>query len=256
MRHILSAILLLTTIPVAAVEIPTLAGAAVTAPLLEMAKAFQQRTGHEVKVQFDTVPNIMRRLTPDAADVLIATSAGVEQAIKEGKADGATRVPLGRVGIGVGVSRGAAKPDISTVDALKAAILKANAVVTSQGTSGAYVLKMLNDLGVAEQIKAKTVQVPSGVAVMERLGKNSNEIGFTMLSEVMYGDAHGGGTLVGPLPSAIQNYTSYEAVVLGGAKAPEQARQFVRTLASRESRKLFASNGWQVPDIFTQGGVR
>jgi molybdate transport system substrate-binding protein len=252
MRHTLLALLLVTTAPLAAVDIPTLAGAAVTGPLLEMAKAFQQRTGHQVKVQFDTVPNIMRRLMPDSADVLIATAAGVDQAIKDGKANGATRVALGRVGIGVAVSRGAAKPDISNVDALKAAIIKADAVVTSQGTSGTYVLKMLTDLGVADQVKAKTVQVPSGVAVMDRLGKNPNEIGFTMISEVMYGEAHGGGTLVGPLPAGIQNYTSYEAVVLTGAKAPEQAREFVRTLTSRESRKLFTASGWQVPDIFAQ----
>jgi molybdate transport system substrate-binding protein len=251
MRHTLLALLLLTTAPLAAVEIPTLAGAAVTAPLLEMAKAFQQRTGDEVKVEFDTVPNIMRRLTPDIADVLIATSAGVDQAIKDGKANGATRVPLGRVGIGVAVSRGAAKPDISSVDALKAAITRADVVVTSQGTSGTYVLKMLNDLGVAEQVKAKTVQVPSGVAVMERL-KTGNGIGFTMISEVMYGEAHGGGNLVGPLPAVIQNYTAYEAVVLTGAKAPEQARAFVRTLSSRDARKLFTANGWQVPDVFAQ----
>jgi molybdate transport system substrate-binding protein len=242
------------SVPLAAAEISTLAGAAVQGPLLEMAKTFQEQTGHVVKVEFDTTPNIVRRLGGGnvGADVLIATRAAIDQAIMDGRAMAPTRVSLGRIGIGVAVSKGAAKPDISTPDALKAAILKADAVITSQGTSGTYVTKLLADLGVAEQIKAKTVQVAGGGAVMERLASSKNEIGFTMLSEVIYGEAHGGGTLVGPLPRMIQNVTGYDAVVTTGAKSPEEARQFLRALTSPAGRKLMVASGWEVPGVRAQ----
>lgn len=252
-RHVL-VLVSLVSLPLAAAEVSTLAGAAVQGPLLEMAKAFQQQTGHEVKVEFDTTPNIVKRLGAGtvSADVIIATRQAVDQAIEEGRAVATTRTSVGRIGIGVAVSKGAAKPDISTPDALKAAILKADAVITSQGTSGAYVAKMLADLGVAEQIKAKTVQVAGGGAVMERLGKSKNEIGFTMLSEVIYGEAHDGGTLVGPLPRMIQNLTGYDAVVTTNAKSAEEARLFLRTLASPAGRKLLVANGWEVPGVRAQ----
>jgi molybdate transport system substrate-binding protein len=244
---------LLVGMPAAAVEISTLAGAAVQGPLLAVAESFRQQTGHTVKVEFDTVPNISRRIASGAtADVLIGTSGAVDQAIKDGRAVANSRAALGRIGVGVAVSRGATRPDVSTVDALKAAILGAAAVVTSQGTSGIYVMKMLGDLGVLEQVETRTVQVPSGVAVMERLGTSRNEIGFTMISEVMYGEAHGGGILVGPLPRAIQNFTGYDAAIMTASTQQDVARQFIRALTSAPARKLFSANGFEVPGVRAQ----
>ena len=188
MLRLLIALLVAAVLPLSAAEIATIAGAAAQEPLIAMAKAFEQQTGHAVKIRFDTVPNLARQIAAGdpaaSADVFVGSAAAVEQAIKDGKANGTARMPLGRIGIGVAVSRGAAKPDVSSVDALKAALMKADAVVTSQGTSGGVVMKMLADIGIYEQIKQKTRQVGSGVAVMEQLGKSKNEIGFTMISEV------------------------------------------------------------------------
>ena len=241
------------TVPLAAVEITALAGAAIQGPLLDMATTFQQQSGHTVKVEFDTTPNIVKRLAGGGgADILIATSAAVEQAVADGRAVASTRTALGRIGIGVAVSRGATRPDVSTVDALTAAILKADAVLTSQGASGAYVTKMLGDLGLMEQIKGKVVVVPSGVALMDRLGTSRNEIGFTMVSEVMYGEAHGGGVLAGALPRQIQNFTGYDAAVMTASTQQDVARQFVRLLTSPAARKLLTASGWEVPGVRAQ----
>jgi molybdate transport system substrate-binding protein len=249
-KRLLIVLSIALAVPLSAADISTLAGAAVQGPLIETARLFEQQTGHVVAVRFDTVPRIMRSLTGDSADVLIATSAGVDQAVKDGKAVANTRAALGRIGIGVAISRGGTRPDISTVDALKTALTAADALVISQGTSGTYVQRMLGELGIAEQIKGKLVQVASGVMVMERLGTpGRNEIGLTMLSEVMYGEAHGGGTLVGPLPAAIQNRTGYDAVMLTGSRQPEVARQFLMALRSPAARKLMVANGWEVPGV-------
>jgi molybdate transport system substrate-binding protein len=145
----------------------------------------------------------------------------------------------------VAMSRGGRRPDISTVDTLKASLLRADAILLSEGASGALVARMLSDIGVADQVKAKTVRLSSGGAVMERLGEGrGSEIGFTMVSEIRLGESHGG-SLVGPLPAAIQTYTAYDAVVMSGSRAPDAARAFVGALTTSAARQRLAATGWE-----------
>ena len=205
MRHTICALLFAAIVaPVAAAELATLATAAAQGPIQALEKAYQQ-TGQAVRVQFDTSPNITKRLAGgETPDVLVAQASTVEQMIKEGRAIAASRTPLGRIGVGVAMSRGAQRPDISSVDALKASLMRADAVVYSRGASGLLVEQMLRTIGVADQIAAKVVQLPTGGDVMQRLGAaRGNEIGFTMVSEIKLGESHGG-SLVGPLPAAVQ----------------------------------------------------
>jgi molybdate transport system substrate-binding protein len=104
---------------------------------------------------------------------------------------------------------------------------------------------MLRDIGVADRISATTVHLPSGAAVMERLGASlGNEIGFTMVSEIRLGEAQGG-SLVGPLPAAVQRYTTYDAVVMSRSQAPEAARAFVHVIGAPSARQTFAASGWE-----------
>jgi molybdate transport system substrate-binding protein len=197
-------------------------------------------------VQFDTSPNIAKRLAAgETPDVLIAQAATVDQLIKDGRALAATRTPVGRIGVGVGIGRGGRRPDISTVDALKAALLQADAVVYSRGASGLLVEQLLRKIGVAEQISAKVVQLPTGDDVMQRLGMaKGNQIGFTMVSEIKLGESHGG-SFVGPLPAAVQTYTAYDAVVMSGSTAPDAARAVVHALTTPAARQVFTAAGWE-----------
>ena len=184
MRHTICALLLVTLIiPASAAELSTLATAAAQGPIQALEKAYQQ-PGHAVKVQFDTSPNITKRLASgETPDVLIAQASTIEQLIKEGRAIADTRASLGRIGVGVAMGRGSQRPDVSSVDALKASLLRADTVVYSRGASGLLVEQMLRKIGVADQIKAKVVQLPTGADVMQRLGSSSgNQIGFTMVS--------------------------------------------------------------------------
>jgi molybdate transport system substrate-binding protein len=231
--------------PVAAAELATLATAAAQGPIQALEKAYQQ-AGQAVRVQFDTSPNITKRLAGgDTPDVLIAQASTVEQMIKDGRALVSSRTPLGRIGVGVAMARGAQRPDISSVDALKASLLRADAVVYSRGASGLLVEQMLRTIGVADQISAKIVQLPTGGDVMQRLGAaRGNEIGFTMVSEIKLGESHGG-SLVGPLPAAVQTYTAYDAVVMSRSPAPDAARAFIRAITTPAARKLFADAGWE-----------
>ena len=243
---LLSLMIAMAVGPLSAAQISTLATLAVEGPLRALAKEFKQQTGNDVNVQVDTSPNITRRLAAgEVPDVLIAAAGTVDQAIKAGKAVADSRAPLGKIGVGVAMSRGGRRPDISSVDALKASLLQADAVLYSQGASGAYVERMLRDIGIADQIKAKTAQLATGGDVMERLGAGrGNEVGFTMVSEIKHGEAHGG-SLVGPLPAAIQSYTAYDAVVMSGSGATDAARAFVRVLAAPAARQMLAAGGWE-----------
>ena len=254
MRQLLLLMLLAAlTVPVAADEIAVLAGGSARGPVTEMAQAFRQQTGHLVTVAFDTTPNIIQRLaSAQGPDVLIAATAVVDQALKEGRAIADTRIALGRVGTGVAVSRGAAHPDVSTADALKRALMQADAVLISQGASGTSALKMFGDLGVLDAIQSKIVRVESGAALIERLGTSRGEIGLGYVSELSYGAARGGGDVVGPVPASLQSFAGYDAVVMTGSRVPQVARQFVRTLASPAARTLFVASGWEIPDVRAQ----
>ena len=100
------AFLFLFAVPLAAEQLAVLSGGSARGSVIALAEAFQQQTGHVLKVEFDTTPGITRRLgAGEAPDVLIAATAVVDQAVKEGRAITETRTPLGRVGMGVAVSR-------------------------------------------------------------------------------------------------------------------------------------------------------
>lgn len=246
MRYTVCAILVAASVArVAAAELAVLATAAAQGPVQALDKAFQQ-PDRATQVQFDTSPNIAKRLAAgETPDVLIAQAATVDQLIKDGRALAATRTSVGRIGVGVGIGRGGRRPDISTVDALKAALLQADAIVYSRGASGLLVEQMLRKIGVAEQISSKVVQLPTGDDVMQRLGMaKGNQIGFTMVSEIKLGESHGG-SFVGPLPAAVQTYTAYDAVVMSGSTAPNAARAVVHALTTPAARQVFTGAGWE-----------
>ena len=246
MKHVVLAVLLAFSVPLEADRIATLASGSTQGPLDEVAKSFERETGHQVAIQFDTSQGIAKRLAGgETPDVLIASVAGVDQAIKEGKAIAATRTPVGRIGIGVAMPRAGRRPDLSTADTLKASILQADAVVITQGASAVFVEKMFADMGIADAIKAKIVRVPTGAAVMQRLGAaHTNELGFTMTSELKFGESQTA-LMVGPLPAAVQTRTAYDAIVMTTAASPDAARAFVRAVGTPAARKLLAAAGWE-----------
>ena len=238
-------LLLIGTSSLATAQVNALATMAVDGPLRALERDYQQ-PGQSVRVTFDTSPNITKRLAGgETPDVLIAQTSTVDQMIKDGKALGDTRVPIGKIAVGVAMSPHGRRPDISSVEALKTSILSADAVVYSQGASGLLVEKMLSDLGIAEKVKGKVARLATGGDVMHRIGTaHGNEIGFTMVSEIKLGESHGG-KLVGPLPSAVRTYTAYDAVVMKSARAPEAGRAFVRAITSPSAKKVLAASGWE-----------
>ena len=229
-----------TASPALAAEINVLSGAAVEPGLIAAADIFRKRTGSNVVIAFATTPE-MRRLVGAGAtpDVAIAPSALLDELAKSAKVDGTARVSLGRVGVGVVIRDGAPMPDVSTTEALKRAVLDADSVIYNRASSGLYVERLLQRLGLAEQIQSKTKRY-TGTDMIEPLIKGKGkEIGFMPVAQILNCRSRGL-QLVGPLPADIQNYTTYAA-----APAPksEGGRTFVRFLGTSEAKGIFVSAG-------------
>jgi molybdate transport system substrate-binding protein len=227
-----------------AAEIKVLSAGAIQPGLERVVAQFLQASGHEVKVQFNTAPEIARRLAEGyAADILIAPPAVLDEQAKNGKVLGEARVPVGRVGAGVTVRASAPSPEIATTDALKAAVLGADALVYNNASTGIYLDRLFARLGIADALKPKTTRYSNGEAVMEHIIKGKgNEIGFGAITEIKLFEQHGL-KLVGPLPADIQNYTSYAAAPMTGATAAVDAKAFLAYLATSEAKQAFAAAG-------------
>jgi molybdate transport system substrate-binding protein len=172
---------------------------------------------------------------------VIAPSAALDALATSGTIDGTARVSLGRVGIGVVVRDGAKKPDVSTTEALEHAMLDADAVIYNRASSGLYIEGLLQQLGLAEKIQAKTKRYTGTDMIAPLIHGKGNEIGFLPLVQIL--NFRGRGLqLAGPLPADIQNYTTY---VAAPAPTSEGGLAFVRFLGTSEVKGIFANVGIQ-----------
>ncbi|HLH90302.1 MAG TPA: substrate-binding domain-containing protein [Xanthobacteraceae bacterium] len=227
-----------------AAEIKVLSAGAVEPGIRQAAEAYQRATGNTISIQFNTAPQLVKKLADGVvADILIAPPGVLDGQVKDGKAVADGRTMLGRVGAGILVRAGAPLPDVSSVDALKRALIAADRVVYNTASSGLYIEKMLERIGVGAEVKAKTQRYPTGEAVMMHIisGKG-NEIGFGAITEIKQFEPKGA-KLVGPLPAELQNYTSYGVAMLSNAPAKDAAKAFLAYLASSDAKRLFASAG-------------
>jgi molybdate transport system substrate-binding protein len=227
----------------AAGEIKVLSAGAIQPGLEHVVSQFRA-SGHEVKVQFNTAPEIAKRLAEGyAADILIAPPAVLDEQAKNGKVAAEGRVPVGRVGAGVTVRVGAPSPDIASTDALKATVLGADALVYNNASTGIYLDRLFAKLGIADALKPKTTRYSNGEAVMEHIIKGKgNDVGFGAMTEIKLFEAHGL-KLVGPLPADIQNYTSYAAALMTGAPEAGDAKAFLAYLTTGEAKRTLVAAG-------------
>jgi len=227
-----------------AAELKVLMIGAINPGFSNIAKQYKSDAGHNVTMQVDTAPGLTKRIAGgESADILIAPDNVIDEAANQGKAIAATRVPaVAKVGIGLAVPAGRKAPNVLTVDALKRALLSADSIVYNQGSSGIYIDKMLEQMGIAEQLKAKTVRFANaGQVVQHVMDAKNNEIGFAPLPEIFSQDPKRLQS-AGPLPSAVQNYTSYSAAVMTGGNA-EVAKDFIRYLTAPAAKRTFAAAG-------------
>src|SRR5580704_10971303 len=118
-------------------------------------------SGHKLAVTWGTAPMLVKRIEDgETADVVVLSRAGIDALQKQGKLTAGSDVTLASSGVGIAVKAGAPKPDISTPEALKRTLLAAKSIAYSEpsagGASGVYFAKLLERMGIAEQMKPKT----------------------------------------------------------------------------------------------------
>lgn len=227
-------------------EINVFSAGAVQPGIVKVIEAFRNASPHHVKITFATAPIILKRIgAPDGLDVVIAPPAVLDEWVKAAKTTAADRVTIGRIGVGVMVRESAPLPRIASVDDFKQALLSAESVVYNQASTGIYLEKLFERLGIAEHLKTKTVRYPDAAAVLDHIAKgNGAEIGLGATTVIIEG-VNKGLKFVGPLPPEIQNYTTYAAAVVNAGSASDAAREFVRFLTGPVAQKVFASAGIQ-----------
>ena len=207
-----------------------------------------QASGHDVKWETDTAGGIAKRVEAgEVFDLVIASPAALDGLGKSGKLEGRA-VDLAKVGVGVAVREGAAKPDISSVDAFKQALLAAKGVAyidpASGGTSGIYVASLIDSLGIGAEIRQKAVLVQGGAAA-DRVARGEAELAIHQISEIL---PVKGVVLVGPLPPSIQRYTVYSAAIAAGTKEKPSAQALIDLMRSSAGAAAIKNTGMEPID--------
>jgi len=215
---------------------------AIATVLAEVGPQFERTTGYKLAVSSDLPTGFARRANAgEPFDVLISGSAPVDEWIKEGRIIADTRADIARSGIGVEVCAGARKPDVSSVEAFKRALLEAKSIAYLRVGSGVYLAGMLERLGVAEAIKSKVTRPESDI-VSELVAKGEVELGIVVITQIL---TTPGVELVGPLPPDIQSYVTFTAGISANSKASEAARRLIKFLTGPTATAIIKAQGME-----------
>ena len=230
----------------AAREVRVVSSGGFTAAYKILAPLYAQASGVKIVSEYgasignapDSIPSRLAR--GEKFDIVILADSAFEKLVAEGKGVAGSRVDLGRSLIGASVKKGTPKPDISTVPALKHALLNAKSVAYSASASGTYLSEELfAKLGVADRMKVTAKKIMS-----ERVGavvaRGDAELGFQQASELLpFTELD----YLGPIPDEVQQKVFFSAGVLQGAPNPEGAKRFIRYLASPAAAGVIESTG-------------
>lgn len=241
------AVLLLTLLGIncsaMAAEIRVLAPNAAKESVVEAISFFEQATGHKVLVTWTGTEAITKRIAEgEVVDVVVNAAQNIDRQSKDGKLRGETRTDFARSSIGVAVPASATRVDVSTTEALKAALLSARTIVVSSGTSGRHMVEVFAKLGVGEQLKAKIKQPPSGAQIADFLAAGEADLGFQQISELF----HAKGILyLGPIPADLQNYTIYSAAMHLKAINADAAKALLEALRKPTVQSTVRASGME-----------
>jgi molybdate transport system substrate-binding protein len=235
-----------------AAELKVLSAGAMRGVLQELVPAFEAASGHKLKIEYATAGTVEQKVAADdEIDVAILTKPRLDKLVREAKIVGGTATTLARAQIGLAVKKGGAKPDISSVEAAKKALLNAKSVAyadpASGATSGTYLAQAFEKLGISAELKPKLRLVPAGAAQGPRVGeavaRGEGEIGLQPISELIEVD---GIDVVGPLPAELQ---SPDLVYVAGApyvsEQPIAAKALIDFLADPKEAAVYKAKGLQ-----------
>jgi len=230
--------------PARAAEIRVLTAGAFRSVLEAVVPGFEQRTGHHVVIETDTAGGVAHRIERGQAfDLAVVTPPTAEKPARDGKLTAVA--PVAAVDIGVAARADTPKPDISTVPAFKQALLNARAVAlvdpAAGGSSGIYMVKLFEQMGIADAMRPKLVLVQGGLAAA-RVASGEAELAVQQRSELL---GVPGVVVVGLIPAEVQNRTVYVAGL--SPAADDAARALLATLTGPETKPVLAAKGMSAP---------
>jgi len=229
-----------------AAEVKVFSTTGIKSVLEELVPKFEQATGHKLTITWSTAALLTKRVQAgEQADALILIKSNVETLLKEGKVAPGTDALFAKSIFAVGVKAGAPKPDISTPEAFKNALLAARGISYSNpasgGASGVYIAKQIEKMGIADQLKDKTKFPPSGGFSGTLLIGGEADIAIQSKPELL---SVNGVEVVGPLPGDLAFTVVYAASVQSGAASSDAAKALVKFLESPEAQTVFRAKGY------------
>jgi len=229
-----------------AADLKVLSSVALTSVLDEFTPAFEKATGDKLNIGYGLAAELKKRvLDGETADVIILTRPMMDELQKQNKFLANSVVNVARTPVSVAARNGAPKPDISSVDAFKRTLLTARSIVYADpakgGVSGVHFARVLDRLGIAEQMKEKTILVP-GAQAAEVVARGEAELGVAQGSEIV---PVAGAQLVGPLPGDLASTTVFAAAIGAASKSPEAANSLIKFLNGPEAAPRLKAKGFE-----------
>ncbi len=226
-------------------EVTLIAPGGIRAAIEQIIPGFEKKTGYKVKATFGSGLGTKRQVAQGEAFDVPVVQPPYPEVLASGNVIPNTATPLASVALGLAVRPGAAKPDISSPEAVKRTLLAAKSVSYPNPSGGAAAGvtfdQMLQKLGIAAQMQAKLKRAQGGARAMEMVARGEAEIGFTFISEMN----EPGIDIVGPVPAEIAPPTSLVGFVSAHAKDPAAAKALLAYLSSPEAAAAYKAQHMQ-----------
>jgi molybdate transport system substrate-binding protein len=228
-----------------AAQIKVLTSVALTSALNEIAPKFEAATGNKLDIGYSLIADIRKRmLAGETADVIILSRPVMDELRKQDKFAPNSVVDVAGTPVALAIRAGAPKPDIGTVEALKTTLLNAKSIAYADpakgGASGVYFAHVIDQLGIAEQLKSKTILV-SGAQSAEMVAKGEAEIGVGQSSEIV---PVAGAQVLGPLPGEFASTTVFTAGIGASSKSPDGAKSLIEFLTGPVAKPVLSAKGF------------
>ncbi len=244
-RAVAAALILCLAQTARADEIKVLSIPGIRAAFDELVPPFERDTGHMVTIHYEVYAGQKKEIESGDFDVAIFAKSQIEEMIEQNRIAARSIADIALTSIGVVVRKGAPKPDIDSEEAFKRTLLAAKSITyTKESSTGVYITRLLERLGIADTIRDKLELQPGGSMTTPAVARGEAELGIVLISDIL---ATPGVDLVGPLPEALQNRVMQTAGLAVTARQPAAGAALIKFLSNPATGRVFKSKGLDPP---------